>query len=323
MSRPLAALTGGTGFLGRAVAVALHRAGWQVRLLVRRYPVHEQLRDVDVELVPGGLEDEAALRRLVQGAGLVVHAAGLTKAVDRAAFFAVNEGGSARVAAAVREAAPTARLIGLSSLAAREPSLSAYAASKRAGETALLAADLANPPIILRPTAIYGPWDAELLPFFRAASRGVVPLPGRRPARVTLIHVDDAAAAVAACAGAEPRPGVWEFSDARSEGYAWPEVVSALAAALGRPARGLGVPGALLQAAGLASAASARLRRRAVMLTRGKARELLHPDWSIGRAGGEAGPAGGGLPPDLWQPRIGLSDGFAATAAWYRRNNWL
>jgi nucleoside-diphosphate-sugar epimerase len=218
MSRPLAALTGGTGFLGRTVAQALDRAGWQIRLLVRRYPVHEQFRDIDVELVPGGLEDEAALRRLVAGAGLVVHAAGLTKAVDRAQFFAVNEGGSARLGAAIRQAAPAARTIVLSSLAAREPSLSSYAASKRAGEAALHAAGLANPPIILRPTAIYGPWDAELLPFFRAAARGVVPLPGRRPARVTLIHVEDAAAAVAACAGLGGRPGVWEISDARSEG---------------------------------------------------------------------------------------------------------
>ena len=315
MSRPLAALTGGTGFLGRAVAAALDRAGWQVRLLARRYPVHEQLRDVDVELVAGGLEDMAALRHLVRGASLVVHAAGLTKAVDRAHFFAVNEAGSARLAAAMREVAPAARLIALSSLAAREPSLSAYAASKRAGETALLAAGLASPPIILRPTAIYGPWDGELLPFFRAAARGLVPLPGRRPARVTLIHVEDAAAAVAACAGPRAMPGIWEISDARSEGYAWPEVVSALAVALGRPARSVGVPGGFLQAAGVASATAARLRRRAVMLTRGKARELLHPDWSIGAAAG--------LPPDLWRPSIGLGEGFSATAAWYRRHSWL
>lgn len=315
MSRPLAALTGGTGFLGRAVTVALDRAGWQVRLLVRRYPVHEQLRDVDVELVPGGLEDEAALRQLVRGAELVVHAAGLTKAVDRAQFFAVNAGGSARLAAAIRQAAPGARTIALSSLAARVPSLSAYAASKQAGEAAMLGAGLANPPIILRPTAIYGPWDAELLPFFQAAARGVVPLPGRRPARVTLIHVEDAAGAVAACAGPAGRPGTWEISDARSDGYGWDEVVMALAAALGRPARGLGVPGVLLQATGLAAAAGGRMRRRAVMLTRGKARELLHPDWSIGAAGG--------LPLDLWQPRLPLAEGFAATAAWYRSKGWL
>lgn len=315
MSRPLAALTGGTGFLGRAIVAALDRAGWQVRTLARRYPVHAQLRDVDVELVPGGLEDEGALRRLVRGADLVVHAAGLTKAIDRGQFFAVNEGGSARLAAAIRETVPAARTIALSSLAAREPSLSAYAASKRAGEAALLAAGLANPPIILRPTAIYGPWDAELLPFFRAAAHGLVPLPGRRPARVTLIHVDDAAAAVAACAGPAAKPGIWEISDARSEGYTWSDVVSALAGALGRPARGVGVPGPLLRAAGFAAAVGGRLRRRAVMLTGGKARELLHPDWSIGPAGA--------LPPDLWRPRIALAEGFATTAEWYRRNGWL
>ena len=72
-----AALTGGTGFPGRYVALALERAGWRLRLLVRSEPVHPQTAALAPEIVFGDLGDEAALGRLCRGADLVVHAAGL------------------------------------------------------------------------------------------------------------------------------------------------------------------------------------------------------------------------------------------------------
>ncbi|HUF56246.1 MAG TPA: NAD-dependent epimerase/dehydratase family protein, partial [Thermohalobaculum sp.] len=166
----LAALTGGTGFLGRYIALALDRAGWRLRLLVRSEPVHPQTAHLEPEIVLGDLLDDRALRRLCRGADAVIHAAGLIRARDRAAFFAVNEGGSARLAAAAAEAAPGAPLIVVSSLAAREPGLSDYAASKRAGEEAVLRA-AAGPVTVLRPPVLYGPWDRETLALFRAAAR--------------------------------------------------------------------------------------------------------------------------------------------------------
>ena len=65
----------------------------------------------------------------------VVHVAGLTKARREAEFFAVNRDGSARLAEAVAAAAaPGARCVLVSSMAAREPRLSPYAASKRGAE---------------------------------------------------------------------------------------------------------------------------------------------------------------------------------------------
>ena len=81
-------------------------------------------------MVLGDLSDEAALRRLVEGADAVVHAAGLIKARRPADFLAINRDGTALLSAL----APDARFLLLSSLAAREPQLSPYAASKRAAE---------------------------------------------------------------------------------------------------------------------------------------------------------------------------------------------
>jgi nucleoside-diphosphate-sugar epimerase len=179
----LAAVTGGTGFLGRWIVRGLSDAGWRVRMLVRRDPIHPHLAGVDPEIVLGSLADGRALHRLVQGASLIVHAAGLVKALRRKDFFTVNAEGTAALARAAVAAAPSARLVMISSLAAREPSLSAYAASKAAGE-AVLARFGPTDRVVLRPAAIYGPGDCEWLPIFRAAGRRFFPIAARPDARV-------------------------------------------------------------------------------------------------------------------------------------------
>jgi len=51
------------------------------------------------------------------------------------------------------------------------------------------------------------------------------------------------------------------------------------------------------------------------MLTPGKVREILHPDWVChdSRVTAVTG----------WRPRFALAEGFAQTIAWYRQNRWL
>lgn len=314
MSRTVA-VTGGTGFLGRAVVAALAREGWRVRLLVRGNPALSELDGHEAELVFGDLADAASLRRLVRGADAVVHAAGLIKARSRDAFLAANRDGSGRLAAAVAEAAPAARLVHVSSLAAREPGLSDYAASKRAGEDAATAACGPAPWVVVRPPAIYGPWDRETLTVFRAARGMAVPLFHGPDARVCLIHVADAASAIAALCAGGPSACVLEPSDGRSEGYPWRAVLEEAARAVGGTPRIVRVPPAVVRAGGAVAGTVGRLLGRAPILTAGKAREMLHPDWSC---------APDRQPPStLWTPRFRLTEGFAQTVRWYREAGWL
>ncbi len=88
------------------------------------------------------------------------------------------------------------RFLLMSSLAAREPELSHYAASKRRGEDALAAASPTLRWTVLRPPAVYGPGERELRPLFRWIARGVAPLACRRAGRFSLLYVDDLATAV-------------------------------------------------------------------------------------------------------------------------------
>ncbi|WP_207476994.1 NAD-dependent epimerase/dehydratase family protein [Arenibaculum pallidiluteum] len=313
--RRLAAVTGGTGFLGRAVVAALLRRGWRVRLLVRRQRGQLAAPEHELELVFGDLDDADALRRLMRGADAVVHAAGLVKARGRSDFMAVNAAGSGKVAAALAAAAPAARLVHVSTMAAREPHLSDYAASKRAGEVEAVSACGGAPWVIVRPPAVYGPWDSETLRVFRAARGPVVPIFHGPDSRVCLIHVDDAAEAVAALCAGGPSGRTFEVTDARREGYPWRTVAEEAIRAVGGTARLVTVPRPLIQAAGSALGAIGRLLGASPFLTSGKAREILHPDWSS--AADRQPPAG------LWEPRVPLPQGFAETVRWYRDAQWL
>jgi nucleoside-diphosphate-sugar epimerase len=240
---------------------------------------------------------------------VVIHNAGLVKARSRAAFEAVNVAGARRVAEAARD---VRKVVLVSSLTAREPRLSPYAASKRAGEEAMRQV-LGERLSIARPPAIYGPGDRELLPVFRAADSLPV-LPTFDPARIAMIHVADAARQIAAVAGAPALSGqVVALSDSRPDGYSWRELMSAAAAACGRTPRLAPTPRLAVRFLGFTNDIAA-LAGGVPMLTSGKARELLHPDWALAPE-----ERSDGLP----APHYSLEDGFSATVAWYRGAAWM
>src|SRR5262245_47287854 len=166
-------------------------------------------------MVLGDLSDEAALKRLVAGADAVVHAAGLIKARRPADFMTVNRDGTALLSAL----APGATFLLLSSLAAREPQLSPYAASKRAAEAVV--AGRSGPWVTVRAPAVYGPGDRETLAYFRAVARGLAPRPKVADARLSLIHVGDLAEALALAAERPPVPSTYEIDDGKEGGYGY------------------------------------------------------------------------------------------------------
>jgi nucleoside-diphosphate-sugar epimerase len=312
--RPLVALTGATGFIGQRLVPLLAADGWRVRLLLRRDPARPEWREVRPQVVAGELSDPVALRQLVDGANAVVHVAGLIKATRRRHFYAVNHQGSISVADAVLAAAPRAKFLHVSTMAAREPSLSDYAGSKRAGEDAVR--ERLGPRVtVLRPPAVYGPGDRESLVFFQLASRRFVPLAGPPEARAAMIHVDDLTALLLALLREEPQGAVLTAADARPAGYSWREVFHAAALAVGNPqARLFHAPAVLLHAIALAGDIG-RAAGSANMLSHQKLGELRHRDWSVSAAE-LARPAG-------WEPRYQLSEGFGQAVAWYRRAGWL
>lgn len=310
------AVTGATGFVGSHLVRHLADAGYGVRVLTRRLPVHPIYGDRPIEAVIGALDDADSLRALLAGADAVIHAAGLVKAPSRDAFFAVNAVGVRRVVDAARDLATPVRFILVSSLAAREPQLSDYAASKRAGETALAHGGGGLAWSIVRPPAVYGPGDRETLAFFRAAVRGRIPAPGSAQSRLSMLHVSDLAGAIHAILEAEATVGeTLEVDDGRPGAYGWDDLANAAGAALGRRPRLIRIPRLALQAFGMLNELSGTVSGRTPMLTRGKAREICHPDWTCRDHSLRQ------LTP--WSSQKTIEAGFAETIDWYRAAGWL
>jgi nucleoside-diphosphate-sugar epimerase len=281
MPRTLA-LTGATGFIGTALLRRLVSAGWEVRALQRRQAPHSRYSSDDTRIrwVCGSLTDSDSLKRLLQGAVAVVHCAGAVRGTSAEQFNQVNVEGVARLVQAARELHPTPRFLLISSLAAREPALSFYAASKRGGEGILHTLAGPMPTTIFRPPAVYGPGDREMAPLLRCMQHGVAPVLGGSTARFSLLYVEDLADAIRhTLERPDWAPGPFEIHDGRPGGYSWQEVMTTVSRILYRPVRAVRVPLTLLRAAAVGNLLLAHLCGTLPMLTPGKVRELTHPDW--------------------------------------------
>jgi nucleoside-diphosphate-sugar epimerase len=270
--------------------------------------------------VPGTLEDGDSLSRLIAGADAVVHCAGVVAKASRAQFRAVNGAGTARLAALAAAAEVPPRFILMSSLAAREPGLSAYGASKRDGEIAVAHLGDSLPWTVLRPAAVYGPGDRATLAIFRQMAAGFMAVPAGAAHRVSLIYAADLAAAVTATLAPPPGHGngigaTFEIGDRRPGGYGWRQIAEAGGRALDRRIVRLAVPRMALMAVAAASLAVHRLAGKTPLVTPGKVRELYHPDW-VCDDGAMADATG-------WAPRTTIDQGFVQTVDWYRNHGWL
>ena len=305
------AITGATGFIGQRVCSLLHQRGWRVRALLRSPARAQALRACIDEPVHGGLNDTAALTRLVSDAVAVVHCAGAVRGADQQAFDRVNVDGLRNLLAALGTVDTPARLLCLSSLAAREPQLSFYAASKRRGEQLLEQQAGGLEWLALRPPAVYGPGDRELLPLFKLMARGLAPLPGRADARFSMIFVDDIVAAILSWLQHERvASGVYSLHDGRRGGYDWTDVCASVARLCRRRVRPIQIPAGVLDVSARVNSRLARWFGYAPMLTPQKLRELRHSDWvcdndAIYKALD-------------WRPAVQLEEGLRRTPGWCR-----
>lgn len=291
--------------MGGALVDQAIAEGHEVVALARR-PQEERER---VTWVSGDLGDKEALARLVSDTDLVVHIAGIVKAADHSEFVEGNVTGTLNLVEAARAAGPE-RFIFVSSLAAREPGLSAYGASKAQAEKLVMASPLDW--TIVRPPAVYGPRDTEMLDLFRAAKWGFVPTP--KQGRTSLIHAADLVRLLLAMPqGGELVTGrTFEPDDGMRSGWDHYDLALAIGWAMGRRPR----------VVGLSRAAMERAARLDTLVRRGKARMTLdraayfsHPDWVVSE---------GAQPPEsLWRPRNETREGLKATAEWYRKQGWL
>ena len=246
MTRGLATVFGGSGFLGRYVVRRLAREGWQVRVAVRRPDQALFLKTAgvvgQVTPVAVNIRDEQSVRAAVSGVDVVVNLVGILFQRGRQRFDAVQAAGAGRVAAAAA-AAGVRNLVHISAIGADAHSPSAYARSKAAGEAAVRNAFPRA--VILRPSIMFGPEDDFFNRFAKMAMVSpVLPLIGGGTTRFQPVYVLDVAEAVARAADNPDFAGkTFELGGPRI--YSFRELLKLLLAELGRRRLLIGLPFAI------------------------------------------------------------------------------
>tara|TARA_R110000737_G_scaffold305258_1_gene312793 strand:+ start:1283 stop:2266 length:984 start_codon:yes stop_codon:yes gene_type:complete len=156
----LVTIFGGSGFVGRYVALRMAQQGWRVRVVGRRPDEAGFVRTYgvvgQVEPVFGNIRNDDSVRAVTRGADVVVNCVGTFDAKGRNNFDAVQVEGAGRIARIAAEEG-VARIVHISAIGADTESESAYSRSKAEGEAAVLA----HMPgaMILRPSVIFGSED--------------------------------------------------------------------------------------------------------------------------------------------------------------------
>jgi len=291
-------VTGATGFIGQRLVSTLSEQGVHVLAMVRPGNKPDSRIPETCEQVAAGLTDVDRLADIVTACSAVIYCAGSVRGRNAADFSDANINGIKAMLEAVERSNSAAPLLLVSSLAASKPELSDYAYSKYAGEQLLQATELNW--TILRPPAVYGPGDREMLPVLKMIRRGLLAHAGPADQRLSLLHVDDLVNAIITWLSAPQkcRHATYAIDDGTPGGYDWKAIGEAVN---DKRVSVLTVPRFVLDGVARLNLLFSGLFGYAPMLSPGKVRELVQPEWlGDNRAFTEA---------TGWQPKLDLRQG--------------
>lgn len=321
-------VTGASGFLGSHLVDRLCERGDEVHVLLRKTSNPRWLLERNIHYHYGDVLED--LKEGLEGADLVFHVAGLLKARNPQTYYEVNTRGTAHLLEACLKSCPSVkRIVLVTSLAAHGPNsgdqaareedechpLTEYGKSKRDAEIVAERYQDRLPITIVRPPAIYGPRDEQILSFFRLVKRGFVFLPGRGPHFLNLAYVKDVVKGLLLVSESPQAVGETFFiGDERN--YEWREVGDTVAKAVGcRSTVKIPVPKALLYGvAGFAEIIS-WFTGRVLPLNIDYSRNFLQSHWTldIGKAKRILG----------FRPDFSFSRGVEETVQWYEEEGWI
>lgn len=322
-------MTGANGFVGSHLAEGLLDRGYHVRCLVRSTSNLRWLSGLEVEYVYGDIAERTSVKDAVKGVDLVFHCAGLTKARTREEYFKANAVGTGNLLQACTEENPQLqRFVYVSSQAAVGPGdderpldetapcqpITHYGESKLEGERIVLKHVPKLRITVIRPPAVYGPRDSDMLGFFKVARHGFRISIGRGQSLVSLVYVKDLVDGIILAADASKSSGQTYFI-ADDKVYSWKEAFNIIAKVLNKRTIPLRIPKGLVSFLAFASESFWKLLGKTAVLNTEKAKEITQRYWGldVSKAKAELG----------FSPRYDLEKGAEETVRWYKEKGWL
>lgn len=208
----LVTIFGGSGFLGRYIARRMAKAGWRVRVAVRRPNDAVYVRTYgvvgQVEPVFCNIRDDESVRSVMRGADAAVNCVGTFEKGGKNNFDAIQRKAAERFGRIAKEEG-VARLVHISAIGADTGSDTLYGQSKGQGEEAIL--ESFPDAVILRPSVMFGAEDSFFNRFAGMSRMGpILPIVGAST-RFQPVWVDDVAAAAEMGALGTAAPGIYEL----------------------------------------------------------------------------------------------------------------
>ena len=217
-------ITGASGFIGSFIVEEALRRGFDTWAALRGSSSRQFLQDERIHFIQLDLSSEERLKEQLRGQQFdyVVHAAGVTKCLDKADFYRINTEGTQHLVRALRALGmPLRRFVYISSLsimgAIREQQpyteireSDTPAPNTHYGKSKLLAEQwldseneaLASrreepfPYVILRPTGVYGPRERDYFMMAKSIKAHTDFAVGYRRQDITFVYVTDVVQAV-------------------------------------------------------------------------------------------------------------------------------
>lgn len=208
----LVTIYGGSGFVGRYIALRMAKEGWRVRVAVRRPNEAIFVKPYgtvgQVEPVLCNIRDDNSARSAMRGAEAVVNCVGILAPHGKNKFDAVQHEGAERIARLATEEG-VGRMVQISAIGADMGSDSDYAKTKGLGEEGVLAHFPGA--VILRPSIVFGPEDGFFNRFASMSRFGpILPVVGAET-KFQPVYVDDVAQAAVKGVLGEAKPGIYEL----------------------------------------------------------------------------------------------------------------
>ena len=327
-------ITGASGFIGSFIVEEALRKGFETWAAVRKSSSREWLKDERINFIELNLSSKAQLVEQLKGKAFdyVVHAAGVTKCLNKADFRRINtEGTKNLVDALIETGMPLKRLVFVSSLSVfgaikeqqpyeeiRESDVpqpnTEYGRSKLAAEQYLDSLGSRIPYIILRPTGVYGPKEKDYFIMAKSIKQHSDFAVGYRQQDITFVYVEDVVQAIFLALEKGENGRKYFLSDGQV--YQSATFSKLIHEALGRPwwIR-LTVPEWVLRIVTFCGEYTGRMTGKVTALNNDKYNILRQRNWrcDIEPARKELG----------YQPKVMLDEGVKRTIKWYQEHGWL
>jgi len=325
-------VTGGTGFLGRSLSIALYKLGHEVTATGRNERIGAELTEQGIAFVPSRLEDTVQMARLCEGQEIVFHCAALSSLWGSYNdFYESNVTGTRNVIKGCA-ANGVQRLIHVSTpsiyfdytdrygIVETDPlprrAANVYAETKLLAEQEVDQAYESGLPVItIRPRALFGPGDPAIIPRLIQANRqGRLPLIRDGQAVIDMTYIDNAVDALLLCMSAPAAALGRKFNITNDESVRFIDALYYLFERLGEPMQARRIP---YPAAYLAAGCMEGLARLS-----GSGKEPLLTRYAVGLLGRSQTLDISAAKELLgYRPRVTVKEGIDAYAAWYKEQH--